>query len=808
MKHNLILLAALILSLTLVSQLDAFAQEERVRIFGRVLDASAGDNLDYADVIVADENGLSIASSIVEDGRFLIENVPVKKVQVLVRIVGYDPYVSGILELKQGEDVDLGTIRLNPWSMTLGEVSVVGEKNQIVYKLDRRIISGTNSVSAGSGTAADILSNTPSVLFDSSGEMTFRGSSNFQVYVDGKLSPLEGTSALRMIPASTVEDIEIITTPSARYRADGDAGIINITTKRSSSGGWSGLFTSTGSTLGTYSLDGTMTYQKGANSVYFGGTFQDIKSRSDFSQQKTTIAEGVSTTSDSNGERWGANGTRILKTGWQYADGNRHNLSLDLQYGRTSNWRGGDMTYDETRLNMGNGNQTHNIYDSYDRYNLMKDLFQLSLGYTWKVNNRGDELVVNSRFRYDWYAMEYTESNMFEQSGSRFEGTRGFEEEHHWDCDGSLAYILKYSSSGQIEVGGQYTTYSEHGGYKIKYWDRADEDFLWVQPQLQPFYYRRQVYSAYAMFTDQFGNLTVEAGVRGDGVHDYMNLPVMAVSRDKKYFDLFPSAHLSYNADKAGIFSAGYSYRTNRPGIWQTEPYITYEDYYTKKVGNPDIVPEYSHSVEAGWRRSFTGGHSISATAYYRNRKDITDWTRSAHEAGVTLDSLVNAGNQIEKGLEISAVAKPTRWWTSNLSASYYHYRFTATSELCTSSSGNYYNVNFSNIVALCKHTKLQLDTRLVGPKILTQGRENSYYYWDLAARRELLGGRLTLSITAHDVFHTAKYVNFRKTGSLESQTFVRPKYANVIASLTYNFNASKSKSTSVSTNIFEGKDF
>lgn len=129
--------------------------------------------------------------------------------------------------------------------------------------LDRQRISGSTAVAASGGTAVDILANTPSVQVDADGGLSFRGSSNFLVYVDGKLSPLSGTQALQQIPAASIEDIELITTPSARYRAEGDVGIINITTKRTSGNGWSGMFNASGGTLGTWTGDALLNYKTG-----------------------------------------------------------------------------------------------------------------------------------------------------------------------------------------------------------------------------------------------------------------------------------------------------------------------------------------------------------------------------------------------------------------------------------------------------------------------------------------------------------------------------------------------------------------
>ncbi|MBQ8061269.1 MAG: TonB-dependent receptor [Bacteroidales bacterium] len=795
------ILLPLLLLLPCILSPVCYGQKATHVVTGKVVDDSDGAPIPAADVLVTDlkDNILSFGATD-SLGRFTVDRIPSSEVILVVRTMGYDSFIGEklILSANSPERIDAGVIRLSRSAEGLREVTVTGEKNRIVYKLDRQQISASSSVTASGGTAVDILSGLPSVLVDSDGNLSFRGSTRFLVYVDGKPSPLEGTSALQQIPAASVEDIEILTTPSARYRTDGDAGIINITTKKSSSDQWSGLFTTTGSTLGTWGFDGTLNYRKGRNNWYAGGTLQQLKGRSDFTQEKMTDVMGVKTTSISDGERWSRNGTYVGRAGWQYSDGRKHNLSLDLQAGRTDFWRGGDMQY------TANGA----LFDSHDRYNLMKDLFQASLDYVWRPDDK-NEIAIQNRFRYDSYSIEYTESNMFDPDGNRYEGTRGYEEEHHWDCDGSLTWKLRYREDGSLEAGYQYTTYSEHGGYRIKYWDREAAQFDWQEDLATPFYYRRQVHSLYAMIREHFGKFSFDAGLRGDRVIDLMDIEIADASRDIKRFDLFPSAHLQYDAGKAGTLRAGYSYRTNRPGIWQLEPYITYEDYYTKKIGNPDILPEYSHSGELGWNKSFGKGNSLSATAYYRHRRDITDWIRTAYEPGVTLDQIVNAGNQDETGFEVAGVWHPASWWTSSAAGSAFDYRFSSRNEACTDARGFYYQANWINSFQASKTTRIQFDAYAVGPKILTQGREKAYAYFSLGLRQQMFKDRLTLSAVAHDVFHTARYLNTRTAPGLVSRTLVRPKYPNVVISLTYNFNSSSHKASSaVSSNLFEGKDF
>ena len=210
-----------------------------------------------------------------------------------------------------------------------------------------------------------------------------------------------------------------------------------------------------------------------------------------------------------------------------------------------------------------------------------------------------------------------------------------------------------------------------------------------------------------------------------------------------------------------------------------------------------------------GWFRTFKKGNTLSATAYYRYRKDISDWVRRAYEPGVTLDSIVNAGNQTEYGLEMNAALKPVKWWNLNVGGSIFNYQFTSRSEVCTDNEGWQYLVNWANVFNVAKQTKVQFDAHVVGPKILTQGREKAYCYFDLGARQELAKNKLSLSLAFHDIFRTARYYNTRRTSDLVSVTKVRPRYPNILLSLTYNFNASSHKASTVKQgNLFEGKDF
>ena len=718
-----------------------------------------------------------------------------------------------IASYSNAQETQQDTTRTSIFSVVevLDEAVATAEKSRVVYRLDRQKVSGNANLAASGGTAVDVLKSIPSVQVNADGELSYRGSTGFLVYVDGRQSVLEGTQALQQIAAANIEDIEIITTPSARYKTEGDVGIINIVTRKQDQSGFSGSLNASGSTIGSWNGDALMNLRKGASRWYLGLTATQQKGRSDFRQDRKAVVDDYVTESLSDGERFSCNSSYIARLGYEL-NLKSHRLLFEAQTGVTEVARGGDLKYDEYRTLEG---QPINdaLYDSKDCYSNEKRLAQLSADYDWKINERGDNLSFRSRFRYDWYALEYTESNMFDQSGARYEGTRGYEDEAHWDIDVALAYDLNYRPTGKAEFGYQLTSYSEFGDYSIKYWNREVKDFQWQDHLAAPFWYRRQLHSLYAMATDKFGPLSVETGVRGEMTDDRMHFEHTYTSRDIRRWNLFPSAHISYEAPGRNIFSAGYSYRVARPGIWELEPYITYEDYYTKKTGNPDIRPEYIHSAEIGYRKHFGGENVLSVTGFWRQRSDVRERIRTAYrpEPGVTLDSLVNAGNDRTVGLEASATVKPMSWWRMTMNGSIFHYRFVSAFVGSTDASIMSSGFSMMNNFNIGRTTRLQFDANYVGPRVISQGKEKGYVYFDLAVRQPLMKNRLSASLVFHDMFRTARYHSSRISPTLVSDTFVRPKYPHVVLALTYNFNSAgnKEKTGAVSSGaVFEGKDF
>jgi len=179
----------------------------------------------------------------------------------------------------------------------LREASINGQSSRISYRPGRQKIDASQVLTASGGTALDVLRAVPGVVVDADGSLSYRSSQEFLVYVDGKLSPLTGTEALQMIGAASIKDIEILTTPSAKYRTEGDVGIINIVTRRSETDGWDVVVNGTASTWRTLSLDTKINFRTGHHNIYIGGQGSDVRNKSRFEQEKQTAAGDASATS-------------------------------------------------------------------------------------------------------------------------------------------------------------------------------------------------------------------------------------------------------------------------------------------------------------------------------------------------------------------------------------------------------------------------------------------------------------------------------------------------------------------------------
>lgn len=787
--------------------LSGISQMAIAQIHGRLLDASSREAIDYADIFLYETgNSKPIQQTFPnERGEFRFEQIGKGRYTIMARLVGYDILSKRDIEAN-GSPVNLGDLMMKPLEVGIAEVEVVASKRQLVYKLDKKVVEATSNMMAGGGSAVDVLENTPSIRVDAEGDVTFRGSSGFLVYIDGKPSVFTGTQALEQVPAGHIENIEIITTPSAKHDTEGDVGIINIITKKHSRQGLSGMINLSGSTWLSRHVDFLLTQQNARSRWYVGGQWTDRMRKSDFDQEKLTIVGDQTTSSHAIGPRTGDSYHYTLKGGWSLSLP-KTTITLDLEGGYGGNKRKGEMNYEET-ITLKGGSPVTTRYTSIDDYDNDENIGLGSLSVQHKFNDKGHEISASAYYKYGGNALEYFFNDLMSLQGERQQGHRAYESEHRETLRANLDYALPFGKGSKLEAGYQYYSYLEDGNYKMEWWDPEKQVFYWRDDIYNTFYFQEGVNSIYAILSQSWNNFEAQAGVRGEHTHTVLRSSVEGADRTKNRFEFFPSVHLGYNFPNGHRLLASYSRRTTRPQLYYMEPYITYRDFYTAEIGNPDIRPEYINSFELNYQKSF-GENSVSATLFHRSRKDKIERLRVPYSAGVTLDSMANVGHDYSTGLELSLNLHPVRWWNTTVNGNLYHYKVKNEQAAGgnTSTSTNY-DILWNNLFDLGKYTRLQLDGSFVGPSVTTQGRTDAYWYANLAVRQQLFNRRLTATLAFRDIFRSAKYVSDIQTADLRSLTRIKPKYPQITLTLSWTFNSYKAKSNATRedrSEMFEG---
>ena len=314
------------------------------------------------------------------------------------------------------------------------------------------------------------------------------------------------------------------------------------------------------------------------------------------------MVNDTTTTSYSNGPRESNGYAYILNGGWSYTQ-KQTTFSINTEGGYAGLKRKGDLEYTEER--SANGEQFENgEFKSLDDFDIHETFGLGNLAVDHKFNDKGHNLSGSFFLKYGGDALEYFQSDLFDKNNVRQQGHRAWEAEHRWTVRAKADYVFPYSKTGQIKAGYQYFSYSEDG-----------DDIY------NTFYFQQGINSLYAIVGDSYRSFDFQVGLRGEHTHQVLRSSKDWANRLQKRFELFPSAHIGYNLTQNQKLLFAYSRRTTRPELYFMEPYITYKDYYTAEIGNPDIRPEYIHSFELNYSLT-SGDNALSASLFHRTRKD------------------------------------------------------------------------------------------------------------------------------------------------------------------------------------------
>jgi outer membrane cobalamin receptor len=688
----------------------------------------------------------------------------------------------------------------------LSEVEIVARRRKMVYKLDRKVIEASGYISASGGTAVDVLEQTPSVRVDADGELTFRGSSGFKVYIDGKPATVEGSAALEQIPAGQIENIEIISTPSAKDEADGMAGIINVNTKKQAAGGWSGMINVMGSMVESRNIDFMTSYKNSEIRWQTSGEASRRYLVSDFDQLKHVNVGDTLTATHATGERKSFVDLYALRSGldW-YRDKTTWSAALESRY-RIRN-RGGHLHYEDTYRSNSTGEETSVSYDGHDYVRLHDLTLRGDIGFEHRFSDDGHRLTGSFFAFYEHDAMEFFYTDLFDMDGNLAQGHRAWEYEYRLTAQGNLDYVLPLKNkTGKFEAGYYFFTYTEDGDYTADFYNPSQGVFERRDDLYNKFVFRRDIHALYAMLSNTHSKFSYRLGLRGEFIHRTLENNEAWARHVWDKFDLFPSAHLAYAFNEGSRLNLGYSRRITQPELFYMEPYVVYVDYYTAQCGNPKVRPEYTNSVEMTYNKMIEE-HSVAATLFHRRRTDKIERVRVPYHTGVTLDSISNVGNDYATGAELDVNLQISTWWNMDVNGSLFYYTIANEYKVDVDTESLNWQVAFNNNFDVGKNTRMRLESYYVGPSVSTQGRVNEFFYLNFSVRQQLFNRRLSATLNIRDVLSTAKYVDTKNGLNLDSRTVIYPASPLVTLSLSYalNIKPQPAREGKANHNLFEG---
>ncbi len=766
----------------------------RGTITGKVLDEQTKAPIEFSNVILSTSKNSGQVSGTVtnKDGVFLLKGIKYGRYFLQIRFIGFaTKRINNILISNSKNNLNLGKVYLKPSAINLKSVVVSGKRSPITYELDKKVIDVSQMKTAMSGTAADVLQNVPSVSVDIDGNVSLRGSTNFQVLIDGHPSVMDAQDALQQIPASSIKTIELITSPSAKYDASGTAGIINIVLKKNTNLGLSGLVDIMGGLNNKYGGNVIFQYKTPFINYNLGLDFNHRSFPGKRTENKQFILSGSTSYLNSNGDMiWGRTVSGI-RGGLDFNFGDNDILSIGGRYGVRSFLRNSTLNYDQW---YSNAPQNFYYLDN-TNHNHSGTFYDFNANYQHKFDNDGNQLTANLSFRHrnnNEAAASYSTI-----ASGQINGTKTTELGPGSELRGNLDYVLPINKNEKFSAGTEYFTRLRQDINKLYFFDSTSNTYNFQQPFSHTNDFNRTRFAAYSMFSNKWDSLGVQLGARTEYTYQLVKLAGTGQQFSLSRWDFFPSIHASYSFAGGTQIMAGYSRRIERPDGGDLEPFYTWFDATDVRIGNPNLQPEFIDSYDIGYQ-TFFGKVSFSNDYYYRFTHNKMEDINSVYAENVTLHTSANVGTDYSLGAEFSVLFNPVKIWQFNLTGDVYDYRI----------QGNLFNQSFaresfdwniktSNDLNITTSTELQLNTRYHSPSVTAQGKWNGYFTADLAVKQNLMSKYLSLILQVRDLLHTGGWEFYSQgTDFYNYFHFVRES-PQVMLDIKYNFNNYKENNQS-----------
>lgn len=798
--------------LLLLISFTAFAQKgnQKINLTGKVLEIKSKQPLEYATLVLTNTNTQKIIGGVTDaSGAFSID-ASSGTYNIKVEFIGFKTKDLGNQTLS--ENKNLGTILLSEDAETLDEVEVIAEKSTVEIRLDKKIYNVGKDMTVKGGNASDVLDNVPSVNVDAEGAVSLRGNENVRILIDGKPSALvglSGTDALRNLPAEAIEKVEVITSPSARYDAEGTAGILNIILRKGKITGFNGSVNLTVGNPDQFSIAPNLNYRTKKLNLFSNIGYSYRKgpgnSFSKFSYINTNTSAIDSTqTEDRVFDRKNKN----------------FNASLGLEYYLTKN---SSITGSFFYRNSKGDDIATNITKRYEFENPASQLFnetrietekedgsdkQYSINYTNNFDGKGQKLVVD---------LQYSNSEEFEDSPVSVNGVLkelNSQLTNSNDYLIQLDYVLPIGENSQIELGHKSTLQDLSSDFKVR--DKDGNPFEYDPSNAINF--KQNIYAFYAQYGNKINKFSYLLGLRTEITDIDLKVITDNTLSDKNYTEWFPTVNLGYELNDTDNLTLGYSRRLQRPRHWFINPFESRSSATNIFKGNPDINPTFTSSFDLGYTTRIKK-LTLNSSIYYQLSTDVMQGvsyrenrTQDNEEVTVFVRTPINIGEENRYGFELTSNYSPTKW--ARLSATFNYFKFKTDAFTYNFVDRNGINktvplkeVNNSSWFArfnamITLPAKIQWQTRLMyrGPQSNAQSDRDNMFITNLSFSKDVLKDKASLVLNVSDLFNSRKRESttylYNDAGQLETinrGTF-QWRERQISLSFTYRFNQKKKR--------------
>jgi outer membrane receptor protein involved in Fe transport len=700
-----------------------FQEVQTQSLAGIIRDKDTKELIPYATVILKNQNGDFLEGTTTnEEGRYLMEYKAGKYI-IEISFIGYKKYTSTI----EIEGKTILNITLKTDVTSLDEVVIIAERTTVQQLIDKKVINVGKDLLSSGGDATNVLSQLTEIQVDEDGNISLKGSQNVNILINGKPSPLGVTELLQQIPADEINKIEIITSPSAKYQANGLTGIINIITKSKVQKGLNINTSVNVNSIGAYSGRTAISYGESKLSYQFGTSYSKNRSQSD----RVIDRFGTSTFTQISKYKFDGDIYRINGgINWFLNENNEFSLGLNYTINKHESNNIGNILQDNINTFQNFlGNHSHmttTVNGNYRHYFKNKeDFLEIDVQLTDNINN------LESDFRPNLAVLDNASDNVVFTSNIAI------------DYSGTL------SEKGKIEVGLLWN--HENLNNHLIFLGENN-----LQSGENRFENTQSNYAVYGLIKNDFNKLKTQVGLRGELFKRNANLFTDNSKVKNHFINLFPSLHLSYDVSDSQLMTFGFNRRTSRPSLRQLNPITTQSSEFSIRVGNPDLDPEFSNNFDISYqfkKKDFRT--SIDFT--YRLKESVIVQNKFLNTNGINVTTYSNNGTTDVYSIGLFTDISPSKWLNSNIGFNWNYEEFRNDQIGFVRNFKKSYSLSFRNQVTFSKKTNAVLSWNY-------RGNSDSFFYTrnpiqniDIGIRYKIFIDKGNINLRVSDVFNTSR---------------------------------------------------